>query len=356
MANEDPIEKISADIEVYGVPQADGAPPMTVSYLHVRRRQNGAEGRAKMGLPAYKGEPGPAGPPGAIHQGERDSDELDALATVLDKQHTNWAYRNTDTNDQYVWSGETWVIYHGVYATPGPVGPAPVMTPGTLTIDGDEYTGPFGVRVSGEGGEYSVGVDLPPMPQGEKGDPGPSGPIYTSVDVDQSSTPADGAALVHNASSGKLEWAPTVYGIEEFAVPPSSFPDKSNISSGTPREEFFTLEIGARDYPYRFDFAGGVDVNAPYGYHLDVEIRQGHPETGRLVGIARDDASQGWHRLHFMPFSEQSFDPTTTGGGVVQPGTPVSLYVAAVRKQSGFQSWGLRPDFAQLRVRLMRLP
>src|SRR5699024_1224377 len=132
------IEKISADIEVFGIPQADGAPPMTVSYLHVRRRQNAAEGRAKMGLPAYTGEPGPAGPPGAIHQGDRDGDELDALATVLDKQHTTWAYRNTDTSDQYVSSGETWVICHGVYATPGPVGPAPVLTPGTLTIDGDE--------------------------------------------------------------------------------------------------------------------------------------------------------------------------------------------------------------------------
>ena len=357
MANEDPIEKISTEIEVYGVPQADGAPPMTVSYLHVRRRQNGAEGRAKMGLPAYKGEKGDDGPPGAIHQGERDTAELDALATVLGKQHTNWAYRNVDDDSQYVWSGETWVIYHGVYSTPGPVGPAPVMTPGTLTIDGDEYTGPFGVRVSGEGGEYSVGVDLPPMPQGEPGPVGPSGPIFTSVDVDQSSTRSDGDVLRYSAASDKLEWVPQpALGIEEFAVPPSSFPDKSNISSGTPREEFFTLEIGARDYPYRFDFAGGVDVNAPYGYHVDVEIRQGHPETGRLVGIARDDASQGWHRLHFMPFSEQSFDPTTTGGGVVQPGTPVSLYVAAVRKQSGFQSWGLRPDFAQLRVRLMRLP
>lgn len=356
MANQDPIEKISADIEVFGIPQADGAPPQTVSYLHVRRRQNGAAERAVMGLPAYKGEKGDDGPPGAIHQGDRDGDELEALATVLGKQHTNWAYRNTDTNDQYVWSGETWVIYHEVYATPGPVGPAPTMTPGSLTIDGQLYQGPFGVRVSGDEGEYSIGVDLPPMPKGDAGDAGPAGPVYTSVDVDQSVTPVDGAALVHNASTGLLEWAPTVYGVEEFAVPPSSFPDRANIKSTVPRVEFFSLEIGSRDYPYRFDFSGGVDVEVPYGYHVDVEIRQDHPETGRLVGVARDDALQGWHRLRFEPFSEESFDPTTTGGGVVQPGTPVTLYVAAVRKQSSFMSWAVRSELAQLRVRLMRLP
>src|SRR5699024_11316695 len=130
-------------------------------------------------------------------------------------------------------------------------------------------------------------------------------------------------------------WAPTVVGLEAFLAPSSSCPDKAIISPGPPREEFFTLVIGARAYPYRFDFAGGVDVNAPYGYHLDVEIRQGHPETGRLVGIARDDASQGWHRLHFMPFSEQSFDTTTRGGGVVEPGAPASKYAAARPQRPG---------------------
>ena len=356
MTNPDPIEKISAEIEIHGMPQADGQPPQTVSYLHVRRRQDGAAGRAKMGLPAYKGEPGPPGPPGAIHQGERTTAQLDALALALDKQNVNWAYRNTDTNDQYVWSGETWVIYHGVYATPGPVGPAPTMTPGELTIDGDTVSDPaFGVRVAGSGGAYSVGIDLPPMPQGERGPVGPAGPIFTSVDVDQSSTRSDGDVLVYNGSTGKLEWGRTVYGIEEFAVPPSYFPSVSNLSGSTTRRELFSLEIPARDYPYRLDFSGGVDVDVPFGYHVDVEIRSGNVSTGKLVGLARDDSSQGWHRLVFFPYSEDAFDPETPTTDVIAPGTPQTLYVSAVRRQGGILTWGMRRDYAQLRVRLMRV-
>lgn len=357
MASLDRITKLGVELEIVGIPQADGAPPMTTTYMHVRQRQDGSAGTAVMGLPAYKGDVGPAGPPGAIHQGERDTDELDALATALDEKHTNWAYRNTDTNDQYVWSGQTWVIYHGVYATPGPVGPAPTMTPGTLTIDGETVDDPqFGVRVGGAEGSYSVGIDLPPSPQGKQGDPGPAGPIYTSVDVDQTDSPEDGDTLVHNAATGKLEWARTVYGIEEFAVPASVFPTVSNLSSSTSRRELFTLDIPARPYPYRFDFAGGVDVDVPYGYHVDVEIRSGHQTTGTLVGIARDDASQGWHRLQFIPYTEAAFDPGTPTTGIVPAGTAQTLYVSAVRRQGSFLTWGLRSDYAQLRVRLMRVP
>lgn len=357
MTNTDPIERLTAEIEVIGIPQADGAPPMTTSYLHVRRRQDGAVEKARMGLPAYRGEPGPAGPPGAIHRGEMDTAGLDALATTLDLKHTNWAYRNTDTNDQYVWAGESWVIYHGVYGTPGPVGPAPTMTPGELTINGHPFDGDFGVRVSGSGGSYSVGLDLPEMPQGEQGDVGPAGPVFTSVDVDQTSTRSDGDVLRFNAATELLEWAPQpALAIEEFAVPAANFPDATNISSSTTRQELFVLDIPARDYPYRFDFVGGVDVDVPFGYHVDVEIRSGHQTTGKLVGIARDDASQGWHRLQFIPYSEAAFDPGTPTTEIVPAGTPQTLYVSAVRRQGSFRSWGIRSDFAQLRVRLMRVP
>lgn len=355
MANPDPIERISADVEIHGIPQADGAPPMTVGYFHVRRRQDGSAERAVMGLPAYKGEQGPRGAPGAIHQGERTTAELDALATALDERHTNFAYRNVDTDDQYVWAGESWIIYTAVYGTIGPVGPAPEMVPGDLTIDGTTYTGPYGVRVSGSDGQYALGMDLPPMPKGDKGDPGPSGSVFDSVDVDQGSQKSDGDVLVYNQATDKLQWGRTVYGIEEFSVPSASFPNVSNLSQSTTRREMFTLEIGPRDYPYRLDFAGGVDVNVPFGYHVDVEIRSGHQSTGKLVGIARDDSSQGWNHLTFMPYSEAAFDPETPDTEVVQPGTPQTLYISAVRRQGSILQWGLRNDYAHLRVRLMRV-
>lgn len=351
---DDPIEKISANIEVFGIPQADGAPPMTTSYLHIRKRQDGAADRAVMGLPAYKGETGPAGPPGTVHQGERTTDQLEALATVLDERNTGFAYRNTDTDDQYVWSGETWIIYHNVYSTPGPVGPAPEMTPGTLTVAGEEQSGEYGVRVSGGDGTYAVGLDLPELPKGDRGPVGPSGPIFDSVDVDQGSTRVDGAALVFNASTGKLEWAPTVLGTEEYVVGPPDFAEDFSIGAATSRKELFVLTIPEKSYDYRLDFSGGVDVNVPFGYHVDVEIRRDNATSGELVGLARDDSSQGWHRLTFEPFSEASRTPDSSKG-VVKAGTEMTLYVAAVRKQGGLMSWGVRREMAQLRVRLMRV-
>lgn len=351
----DPIERIGAEVEIFAIPQADGAPPLVNGYFHVRRRQDGAVERAVMGLPAYKGERGERGAPGAIHQGDRTSDQLEALATALDEKHTNFAYRNVDTNDQYVWNGEGWIIYAGVYGTVGPVGPAPEMVPGTLTIDGQTYTGPYGVRVSGSGGQYALGLDLPASPKGDKGDPGPSGSVFDSVDVDQTSEKSNGDVLVYNQATDKLQWGRTVYGIEEFAVPASAFPNVTNLSQSTTRRELFSLEIGPRDYPYRFDFSGGVDVSVPFGYHVDVEIRSGHQSTGKLVGIARDDSAQGWNRLNFIPYTEAAFDPATPTTEIVAPGTPQTLYVSAVRRQGSILNWGLRNDFAQLRVRLLRV-
>ena len=349
---EDPIERIGAEIEIYGIPQADGAPPMSVSYLHVRRRQDGAVERAVMGLPAYRGEPGPPGPPGAIHQGDRDTAELTALATVLDSTNTNWAYRNTDTNDQYVWSGEAWVIYHGVYATPGPVGPPPTVQPGTLTIDGQEYAGPYGVRVSGSAGSYSVGIDLPEMPKGDPGDVGPAGPVFTSVDVDQTSVREDGDSLVYDEAKGKLVWQPVAYGIEEYVVPPASFPN-ANLSSTTSRRDLVSVTIPAKSYPYRFDFTGGVDIDSRIGHQIDLEIRTGDPETGALVGMGKGQDGEGWREVAFRAHSTVALDPTSSVG-VIQPGTEVVLHVSAVKRAGVIFGWGVRNDRAQLRVRLLR--
>lgn len=349
---DDPIERIGAEIEIYGMPVADGAPPMTVGYFHVRRRQDGAAGRAVMGLPAYEGKQGPTGPPGAIHQGERDTAELTSLATILDEANTNWAYRNTDTNDQYVWSGEAWVIYHGVYATPGPVGPAPTLTPGSLTIDGEPYSGPYGVRIAGSAGSYSVGIDLPEMPQGEEGPPGPSGPIFTSVDVDQTSVRDNGDTLVYNATSGKLQWLPVSGAIEEYVVPPASFPNAS-LTSTTSRRDLVTIVIPAKTYPYRFDFTGGVDVDSRSGHQIDLEIRTTDPVTGPLVGMGKGQDGEGWREVAFRAHSDVAIDPTTSVG-VIAPGTAVTLYVSAVKRAGIIFGWGVRNDRAQLRVRLMR--
>ncbi|WFN94186.1 hypothetical protein [Gordonia sihwensis] len=351
---DDPIEKLSVELEIYGIPQPPDAPPMTDTYLHVRRRQDGAGERAVMGLPAYQGEQGPPGRPGAIHQGERTTAELEALKTALGTEHTNWAYRNTDTNDQYVWTGSMFVIYHGVYATPGPVGPAPTMRPGDLTINGQKVDDGFGVRIGGgSAGSYSIGLDLPPMPKGDKGDAGPSGSIYDSVDVDQDIPPTNGDVLAYNAETELLEWSPGGYWIEEYVVPPSGFPDVSKSRTDT-RAELVVVTIPAKTFPYRLDFTGGVDINAYSGHQVDIEIRRDNATTGTLVGIGIGSDGGGWSNVAIRAFSDVAIDPSNRVA-VIEPGTPITLYVAAVKRAGTLRDWSVRSNYAQLRVRLLRV-
>lgn len=350
---DDPIEKLSAELEIYGIPQADGAPPMTTTYLHVRRRQDGAAGRAVMGLPAYEGKQGPAGPPGAVHQGERTTAELEALATVLGRDHTNWAYRNTDTDDQYVWSGETWVIYHQVYATPGPVGPAPTLQPGDLTVAGEEVDGEFGVRVAGSQGSYAIGLDLPELPPGEPGEPGPPGRILESTDIEEGSTPAQGRTLVFNEATGKVRWEPAV-AVEQYGVGSSSFPNIADIPAAETRRNLVSLVIAARDYPYRLDFGGNVDVRSAKDHLVDLEIRQGDPATGPLVAVGRGTEVDGWFPNVIQPYQESDFDPASESG-VIAPGTEVTLHLTARKQYGSSGTWAVRNERAHLRVRLVRV-
>lgn len=351
---DDPIERVGVELEIYGIPQPAGSPPMTDTYLHVRRRQDGAAERAVMGLPAYEGQQGPAGPPGAIHQGEKTTAQLDALAAALGTDHTNWAYRNTDTNDQYVWTGTMFVIYHGVYATPGPVGPPPTLSPGTLTVDGETIDDPeFGVRLSGGAGSYSVGLDLPELPKGDKGDTGASGPVFTSVDVDQTITKSDGDILVYKASADKLQWSPGGYWIEEYVVPPSGFPT-ANKSSTDVRAVLVTIVIPAKTFRYRFDFTGGVDINSKSGHQIDLEVRRDNATNGTIVGMGKGQDGEGWREVAFRAHSDVAIDPSSNSG-VIEPGTEVTLYVSAVKKAGTLLGWGYRSDNAQLRVRLLRV-
>ncbi|QMU18989.1 hypothetical protein [Gordonia rubripertincta] len=350
---DDPIERIGVELEIFGIPQPAGAPPMTDTYLHVRRRQDGAAEKAKMGLPAYQGEPGPPGPPGAIHQGERTTAQLNALALVLGADQTNWAYRNTDTNDQYVWTGATFIVYHGVYGTPGPVGPPPSLQAGTLTIDGDPVAGGYGVRVSGSAGAYAVGLDLPEMPQGEPGPPGPSGSILTSVDVATGSTPTNGDVLAYRSSDSKLVWRPGQFVTEEYVVGPGGFPTVTKTPTDT-THLLFSLNIPAKSWPYRFDFVGGVDVSSSTGTQIDMEIRTGNATNGPIVGYGKGQDGEGFREVAFRAHSEVDLTPASSEG-VIAAGTAVTLYVSAVKVAGNLKSWSIRNTKAQLRVRLMRV-
>ncbi|QDP44144.1 minor tail protein [Gordonia phage JuJu] len=351
---DDPIERIGVELEIFAIPQPAGAPPMTETYMHVRRRQDGAAERAVLGLPAYEGTQGPPGPPGAIHRGELTTDELDAMALVLGEDNTNWAWRNTDTNDQYVWSGATFIVYHGVYGTPGPVGPPPALTPGTLTIDGDPVAGPdFGVRVSGSAGSYAVGIDLPEMPKGDKGDVGPSGSVINSVDVAADSDPTDGDVLTYREADGKLVWQPGQFITEEYVVGPGGFPNVTKASTDT-RHTLFSVAIPAKPWPYRFDFVGGVDVSSKTGTQIDMELRTDNATSGPLVGYGKGQDGEGYREVAFRAHSDVDLTPASTEG-IIPADTAVTLYASAVKTAGNLNSWQIRNTKAQLRIRLMRV-
>ena len=353
---QDPIERLILECEVYGIPQEAGAPPMTQGYLQIRYRPDGSAESAVMGLPAYEGKPGPRGLPGALHQGSRTTGELNALGNgILGEAQTNYAYRNSDTNDQYVWDGDSWVIYPDVYSTPGPVGPPPSLASGDLTIDGEVVdAAEYGVRLTGADGVYAVSLDLPPMPQGEQGDTGPSGSVFTSVDVDNvASTRAAGKTLVVNEDNTKLEWVTADYYTEEYVVPPANFPDVSKSSSDL-RHVMVTMTIPAKTYPYRFDFSGGVDVNSKTGHLINLEIRRDNATTGPLIGIGKGQDGEGWREVAFRAYTDQAIDPSSNYQ-VVPAGQEVTIYASAVKVAGNLLGWNIRKDQANLRVRLMRV-
>ncbi|NKS17298.1 hypothetical protein GS490_25245 [Rhodococcus hoagii] len=355
---EDPIERINVDLEVFAIPQAPGMPPMTNTVMHVRRRQDGAAERAVMGLPAYQGEPGERGAAGMVHQGTRTLPELEGLAMTLDESNLNFTYRRSGTDDLWVWTGAAFRVYENAFGTKGDRGPAPVMQGGTVTVDGVVLEGAPGVRVQGaDGGPYTVGIDLPPLPKGDKGDPGPAGPIYTSVDVDQTTAPTDQQILVHDAAIGKMRFRDAMLPTEEYVIGPEVFPNATKNTADS-RHQLVSFTVPARPYRYRADFLGGVDIRHAIGQQIDVEIRMGDAVNGTLVGHGRGDTppdiiGTGWWHVRVGTYSEMSLNPGMLDG-TVPPNTEATFTMAAVRR-SGSGTWGVRNNYAQLRLRLMRV-
>lgn len=347
----DPIERLNLDVEVYGIPQAPGMPPMTESYFHIRRRQDGASGTAVLGLPAYEGAPGPAGPPAAIHKGDRTTSQLAGIEATLGPANTNWAYRNVDTNDMYVWTGGEWAIYVDAFGAEGPPGPAPTLLDGTVKYDGVVVSG-AALDVTGpDGGPYQISIDMPTPDAGPEGPVGPAGPILTSIDV--VGTPVAGQVLRYDSVLTKLVWSDVPGAVEEYVVPPSGFPTVSKSSSDV-RQQLVAANIPAKTYPYRLDFAGGVDVDSKLGHQIDVEIRLSDPVTGQLVGYGKGQDGEGWREVAFRAHSNVAIEPGSSSG-VIAAGTAVTVYVSAVKKAGILFGWGVRNDLAQLRIRLTQV-
>lgn len=349
----DPIETLTAEVEIFAIPQAPGMPPLTDAILHVRRRQDGAPGRARLGLPAFEGRRGPAGPPAAIHKGDASAAELATLAGSLDTTNLNWAWRNTDDNSQYVWDGTEFVIYPDAYGTPGPVGPPPTLTAGDLTIGGQPADLGYGIRVTGAGpGTYAVSVDLPQPPPGDKGDPGDSGPILSATDLAPGQTPKDGDTLV--VRDGLVYFEAPVRAPDLFSAGPDAFPTQ-NATTTTAKIDMLTLSIPAYPHPVRLDIDGEVDVDVSATGQVAIEVRRGSA-GGTLIGLGRTGNGSGWRPVRIRNHADASITPETTNDPAIIPAnTPTTLYIAAVKRAGSLVGWAIRSDAAQLRVKVERV-
>ena len=346
---DDPIERLNVDLEVFGIPQSPGVPPVTETYLHVRRRQDGAAGTAVLGLPAYTGATGPAGPPGLVHQGDRTTAQLATLAGTLTTANLNWTYRNSDNNDMHVWDGDSFVVYPDAFGAEGPAGPAPTLLDGTVKYDGVIVSG-ASLDVTGSN-PYQISIDLPD-PTGPAGPTGPPGPLLSSTDI--TGTPTDGQILEYDTTTSKMVWVSQPGAIEEYVVPPSGFPTTS-LSAATTRQQLVSALIPAKSYNYRMDFAGGVDVSSTVGHMIDIEIRTANAVSGPLVGYGRGaDGFGGWRHVPLRAHSDVAIQPGSTEA-VVTAGNAVTVYASAVKVAGSTDGWSVRSNFAQLKIRLTRV-
>lgn len=354
--SEEFIERINTDLDIFGIKADPSQPPMTETYLHVRRRQDGSAGGARLALPAFQGEKGDPGEP-VVHQGDRTSAQLAALREALDHRHKNWAFRNADNNDMYVWNGTTFIVYENAFGAEGEQGPPPELWPGTVTIEGyGELDDTLGVRIRGSDGSYTVGLDLPKLPQGEQGLQGPPGGIYTSPDIEGG--PTDGQILVHDGDSGKMVWRDGYLGPQLYSVPPSAFSDWSAGISAS-RHHITTVTIPAQPFRYRLDFSGGVEISSILGQTIDVQILADDPDNGTLVGCAWGSMeATGWIHQRFDAFHDIPVTPETTGlrAGVVEAGTEVELHVVAVKSAGLGTGWRVASSGrSNLQVKLERM-
>jgi hypothetical protein len=355
--DEDFIGSLETRLDIYGIRQDPSQPPLEKTYLTVTAGQDGSAGRSRLALPAFKGEKGDPGP-GFIFQGDRTAAELAALREALSADQKNWSYRCSDDNDLWVWSGTRFIISKDAFGAEGPQGPPPILTGGTVTVDGEVLDAPLGTSVTGSETEgiYAVSLALPKLPKGDKGDTGPAGSIFTSPDI--TGGPEDGEILVFDEDSGKMTWQSGYLGRQLVNVPSSAFATFEAGINAT-KHVITAVSLPAMPYRYRIEVGGSVEVRSLPGQTVDVQVRLNDPNNGALVGNAWGDMeSSSWATQRFESFSDAAVTPDNPGGetaGVVEANTEVTVHVVAVRSAGISAAWAVAGNGrSSLRVYLER--
>lgn len=350
MANDygDPIERFVAEVEVFGMAQLPGQPPQTEAFFQIRRRQDGAADAA-LGLPAYKGDKGDRGPALQIFV-VPSAANIPQPGTLTSADYGK-GWRVQGENSVRFWTSQgfqTHLDWIGSEGPPGDRGPANTLSPGIIEMlpEGAVPT----IDITGDAPHQTLSIGIPAVP-GEKGDTGPAAAIAASLDYSDGGTPATPGQVIAMRPNGKFGPVKPISVLEEYVVPPSSFPNATK-SSSSQRHQLVSVPIPAKDYPYRFNFSGGVDVQNKAGHQVDVEIRVDDPTTGLLVGLGKGQDGEGWREVMFRAHSDVAYQPGSSVG-VIPPGTPVTLYCVAVLRSGFLLGWAVRKDYAQLRIQLV---
>ncbi|WJJ10365.1 hypothetical protein P9990_17490 [Prescottella equi] len=345
----DPIERFTAEVEVYGMAQLPGQPAQTEAFFTIRQRQDGAH-EVAMGLPAYRGDQGPPGPRPQVFI-VPDLASIPQPGTLTDNDFGK-CWRVAGESTIRMWTEKGFQIHPnwiGAQGEPGARGPANVLSEGVIEML-DEHAMPT-IEITGAAPNQVLHIGIPAVP-GRQGDVGPAAAIEASVDYDDDGSPATPGEVLTKFADGK--WGPQLpYAvIEEYVVPPSSFPNVSKNSSDQ-RHQLVSVPIPAKPYDYRLGVSGSIEVDNRAGHQVDIEVRLGNPTTGTLVGLGKGQASEGWRDVMLRSHSEVAYQPGSTIG-VIPAGTAVTVYASAVLRSGFLWGWAVRNSYAQLRLQLLR--
>lgn len=290
-------------------------------------------------IPLPDGDPGPQGPAG-VYQPPMSFQQFitddAALPDDLDTAHTGWTYANTTTRDVHVWDGGAWVVFEGVLAEDGEVGPG-----NELTVTSSDSITPAagGASITGTNPQR-LHLTLPIGDRGERGVPGPRVPIRSSEDYVE---PAGEGVLANQLLGWTGLWTPvdplTLRGAYTLTAA-----DFTEVAEAVNDEWRLAAQIvlPAQPWPYRPMVFGGLAVDANSGAsattmtRIDMEIRLG-ADDGTLVALGTGINSTREVVCRAMPYFETEIVPESQEG-TVQAGESVTL-VVVLRRIFGSRAW-----------------
>lgn len=286
---------------------------------------------------------GPQGVPGTNAPTPKLQDQIfdssDDLPTDLTDDDVDigkyWIVREFDESDPpnqigswfYIWMGTQYEQFR--MGSPGEAGPVPVITPSVLLLDPDDDDLESDVVVTGDNYHPSWRLNL----KAPRGPVGPATNIGEAPDVDVTTPPDIGQALVWDGTKWKPESLGTI--VTKFWTMPEAAFTSIPLAIGT-RIPVASFTVPALDYdcvPVVFGHlrVTGLELDSS-PFIVGAEVRLGDPNTGTLVARGFGNISTYTHIIPHASTSATPNDAITPGNGrgvipAGSTGAPATLYI-----------------------------